>query len=284
VSNALFLLQNYFDLGTVTASSEASASLAATNLQDSQRSMVWRSGNGSTSYVNCTLPANYGINYAAVVDCNMRPTGTIRVQSWSDALGGASPGEDTTVNPTVYLADSTTSIYGSGSYGLGGFGGTGLSVAPLGRNITLIPLSQAWANQRYWRFTFTDTSGTYQQAGRLFLGTPLEFGVNMSYGWRTGRREESTSKFSLGGQRYTQAREKRQTLSGVFQYLADAERTLWLQKYNLVGDVTPVIFSVYPEATQQGLTTTVYCTLEGPEVAGDFYDVNSLNFAVNEEL
>ena len=282
MANAIFLFDNQADSGIITASSTASGTTPASNVQNPQRSAVWRSGAGTTSHLNCSLTSIYGITHIAVVDVNLTTAGTIRLQSWADALGGSVPGVDATFKPTLYVNTALVSTaYGMGPYGVGPYG---LSAAlNSAKNITIIPLVGRNFSP-FWRVTLTDGNTSYQQFGRLILGAGQTFGFNMSYGWQADRQERSVSVESLGGQLYTQPRDDRLRLGGTFDFLTDAERTSMLMRMQQFGQRKPFVFSMYPEQSNQGMTTTVYGCFSSVSMSGTNFNINKLPFGVVEEL
>lgn len=283
MSKSIFLFDNQADDGIITASSTASGTTPASNVQNPQRSAVWRSGTGTTSQLNCSLSSIYGATHVALVDVNLTTAGTIRVQSWADALGGAVPGVDTgEVSPTLYVNTAlVSSSWGTGLYGIGAYG---LSVAlNSAKNITIIPLGTS-SMDPYWRVTFTDINTSYQQLGRLFIGSGQQFDANMSYGWQADRQERSVSVESLGGQRFVQPRDDRLQLRGSFDFLRDAERTEMLLRMQQFGQRKPFVFSIYPEQSNQGMTTTVYGRFNSVAMSGTHFNINQLPFSVVEEL
>ena len=52
MANSIFLFDNQADDGVVVASSTAGGTTPASNVQNPQRSAVWRSGAGTTSQLN----------------------------------------------------------------------------------------------------------------------------------------------------------------------------------------------------------------------------------------
>jgi len=283
MANSIFLFDNQADDGIITASSTASGTTPASNVQNPQRSAVWRSGAGITSQLNCTLSSIYGVTHAALVDVNLSTAGTIRLQSWSDALGGSVPGVDTgDISPTLYVNTALVSTaWGMGPWGIGAWG---LSAAlNSAKNITIIPLGAARFDP-FWRITLTDGNTSYQQFGRLFLGSGQAVTHNMSYGWQADRQERSVSVESLGGQRFVQPRDDRLQLRGSFDFLTDTERTEMLLRMQQFGQRKPFIFSVYPEQSNQGMTTTVYGRFTSVSVSGTHFNINQLPFSIVEEL
>lgn len=282
MANAIFLFDNQADDGVITASSTAGGTTPASNVQNPQRSAVWRSAAGTTSQLNCTLSSIYGVTHAALVDVNLSTAGTIRLQSWSDALDGSVPGVDVTFYPTLYVNTALVSTaWGMGPYGIGSYGLSGALNSA--KNITIIPLGLL-SFDPYWRVTLSDINTSYQQFGRLFLGSGQELTYNLTYGWQADRQERSVSVESLGGQRYTQPRDDRLQLRGTFDFLTDAERTEMLLRMQQFGQHRPFVFSVYPEQSNQGMTTTVYGSFSSVSVSGLFYNSNQLPFTVIEEL
>ena len=282
MANSIFLFDNQADDGTVTASSTASGSTPASNVQNSQRSAVWRSGAGTSSQLNCTFSSVFGITHAALVDVNLTTAGTIRLQSWSDALGGSSPGVDVTFSPTLYVNTNLVSAaYDTGVYGIGAYG---LSAAlNSDKNITIFPLGLI-SFDPYWRITFSDVNTSYQQCGRLILGSGQEFSANLSYGWQASRQDRSPAVESLGGQRFVQPRDDRLQLSGAFDFLTDAERTEMLLRLQQFGQRKPFVFSIFPEQSNQGMTTTAYGRFASAAISGSKWNINQLPFTVIEEL
>lgn len=281
MSNSVFLFDNDSDTATVTASSSV---LPASNVQNPQRSKFWRSATGTSSNLSVTLNDVFGVSYIALVDTNLTTGGTIRVQAWSDAIDGMNLVYDQTFTPGLYVSTSGQAVaYGLGSYGLGSYG-SNQSVGQLNnRNITLIPVEPTLI-VRFYKFTFTDSNTTFQQLGRLFVGSGLVFQTNLAYGWRAERIERSVSRESIGGQRYTQPRDSRLKLSGNFNFLSEEERTEILIRLQEFGETKPFIFSIFPENSNKGLTTTVYGRFDGKSVEQIFQNINQLSFSVVEEL
>ena len=121
--NSIFLFDNLADAATLAASSTAGSTMAVANVQDPQRSKFWRSGAGTSSYINGTLAAVRGVSHLGLVDLNLSTIGTIRVQFWTDSLGGSAGVLDTTVSPTLYIEDERTPAhFGVGPFGRGPFG------------------------------------------------------------------------------------------------------------------------------------------------------------------
>lgn len=284
MSKSLFLLDNQSDEGTITASSTAGATMAATNLQDEQRSKFWRSGSGTTSNLSITLPSPYGADYLALVDLNLSTAATIRVQSWADSVGGSDAGVDITVSPTLYInTDLIAAAYGQGPYGIGPYGSNAVITQANVRNITLIPFGET-SIDAYWKVTFDDVNGTYQQCGRLVLAKATQFAVNLSKGWSAQRVPRTQTRESIGGQSYRQRRDSRLQINGSFDALSDDERTAMLIRMQEFDESKAFVYSIHPEATNRGLTTTLYGRFSGSSMSNPESAVSAFNFSVIEEL
>lgn len=195
----------------------------------------------------------------------------------------AEPGADITVNPTLYAAAVAQANYGGGGYGQGNYGSTVVESQLDARNLTIIDFGQSYP-QKYWRVTLEDTNTSYQELARLYLTTPVEFTYNVSWGWRLSRVENSAAKKAIGGQRYVQQRDSQLRIDGDFDYLTDNERSDMAVRLFEIGERTPIIFSIYPEATRRGLTTTLYGHFEDASFAHASHDINRFPFSVIEDL
>ena len=284
-NNAVFLLDNRLDSASLVASSSAAA-MPVTNIQSEARSDVWRSGPGSSSTVDATFNSAGTVGVLGFVDLNMSTAGTLRVQAWTDAINGAANVFDMTYKPNVYGYDpnGATYLYGAGAYGIGNYGLATPLLDQLGRNVTVVLLS-APVSARFWRFTFTDGNTAYQQVSRIYLTAAAKtYTYNISYGWKASRRERSQKKESLGGQRYVQKRDARLAISASFDYLTEVERADVLSTIQTFGEVKPFVFSVFPENSAQGLTTSLYGTFESPDVTHRNYNLTNYQFTVVEEF
>lgn len=281
MSNSIFLFDNLADYGLITASTEV---LPVENVINTQRSKVWRSGVGTTSSLTLILPELFSITHIAFVDTNLSTGGIIDIEGWSDALDGMVKVVDESISPNLYVVNSnSTESYGAGPYGLGAYGSSASLLQNGTRNITILTLPSPELCQ-YFRITFTDAATAYQQLGRLFVGNGLSYAYNLSYGWSAERVERTVARESLGGQRFIQPRDSRLRLSGSFEHLTESERTDTLIRIQQYGQNRPFIYSIFPENTSRGLTTTVYGRFESAQLANPFYNTTNYQFSVIEEL
>jgi len=278
-SNVLFLWDNAADRGTVSASSEVAA-MPATNLQGPQRSDVWRSSGASPQQIDITLDANElsPIGAIALVDCNISPAGTVKAQGWADGFG---------VGDTVSVEIEPWDVmygYGVGGYGVGGYGGVAdTKTQMLLRPIFFVPLGD-WYDYRYWRITLTDTSLTYLQAARVYVGSIWQPSVNMNYGWKLGREPGSRFITSRGGQKYGNPRPGANYLDLSLDWLSDSDRDdLWLQ-YLALEDHSPFIVCAKPDGVIQRITTAMYATFDPVELTHTNYQTAATRLRIMEAL
>lgn len=262
--NALFLMENSVDRATLSASSSA-GTMPVTNLQDPQRTTVWRSSAAGTQSIDITLPADAPPNQAfALVDHNVSISGTVRLQGWTDALGGANQVFDQTIQTYQPVYG-----YGQQAYGADLYGGysdyiAGLSIGEARsvlRPILLLPIAPALA-ALYWRVTFNDAGLSYYQAGRIYLGPSWEPLVNFSWGSTLRRELRSRRVESRAGQYYSNPRTNRAVSEFKFEWLSQGDRDrLWISQMRL-GDSEPFVLSLLPIGGWDQDSTTFYGTFD----------------------
>lgn len=278
--NSIFLFSNQAERATLGASSQA---LPVTNLVNSQRTKVWRSTNNN-AFFTITLDEVLGADHLALIDLNLTTSGVIRVQAWIDAIDGTQLEYDQFFDPTIFTSGLEANVdYGTGDYGLGGFGNSTPIAVSTRKNITLIPFGQLLASP-YYKVTFTDANLTYIQLGVAFLAKAVTYAINLSYGWNIRQVDRSVSKESIAGQRYIQPRDTRLQIQGSFGALSEIERTDTVVYLTEVGTTKPFVYSVFPEGTNKGLTTTIYGSFTDSNITNNFMDVNQFNFTVVEDL
>lgn len=160
MSNARFLYANAADLASLVASSQASASLAITNLQTDEKSEVWRSV-GTTADFTATFTADQTIGGVVLPWTNLSATATMRVRLYNASAvllldtgtNIACPGGNPSLwGWTAAQLNSNSFGYGGGSY------------------------ARAWFTQtagvRSFRVDLVDSSNAqgYLEVGRLVAG------------------------------------------------------------------------------------------------------------------
>lgn len=264
--NVIFMADNMVDRGTVTASSEV-ATMPATNLQNQQRTRVWRSdgSQGGVVSLDITLAAGEeNVSGIAVVDHNLSLAGTIRIQGWTDALDGAAQVVDETL-----LSYAPVAAFGDGLFGDGLFGGyepIGPLVSYSPRNylrvITFLQLT-AETPAKYWRITLADSSVSYFQLGRVFIGKAWQPVTNFSWGARLYREATSKSRESRGGQHYINPRPGRMVMEFDLDWLQGNDKQKLWALYLAVENHKPVIVVQRPGSdTFNQELHTLYCKFE----------------------
>jgi len=84
MANLRIIYDNAADRATLTASSQATASLGVANLKNDTKARVWRS-TGTTAQLVATWPQPETIAGVALAFCNLTGTDTIRVRGYAEA-------------------------------------------------------------------------------------------------------------------------------------------------------------------------------------------------------
>ena len=282
LGNILFMFNNSAQRGTIATSSEASSDLAASNLKSPFRSEIWRSDNLSDQQtIDIILDENEEApaGIAALVDCNLTTTGTVRLQSFTDAVGGIAGSIDVTVNAWEVLEG-----YSVGQYGFGGYGG-----APTAQTLALIkPILFVsfpnWSSDRYWRFTLTDPNTTYKETAVPYIGTYWQ--PTSNYNWGASKQLEYRTKTiqSRGGQRYGNSKQPKLILSAQLEDIDTAQADyLWLKHLEL-GDNVPFLCSFKPDGNLGQLFTSIYCTFASSQMSDEYVGHQRTAIRLVEEL
>ena len=107
-------------------------------LEFQEKGRVFRSADGTSVTFDINLGSAQRVRAFAMLDHNLGSTGTIRLQGNSSASWGSSPFDE-----TITWASPSVTLFFDATY-------------------------------RYWRLTLTDSSATYIEVGKLFLGDYLE--------------------------------------------------------------------------------------------------------------
>lgn len=262
--NVMLLHNNAVDRASIVTSSEVS-SMPVTNLQDLQRSVVWRSAANGSQTIDITLAANEDqVQAFALVDHNLTLSGTVKIEAWSDAINGAVKVLDTTLQPYQPVYGYGDQLYGAGLYGGYDIYVNGVSIAnarDILRPILMAQISPA-LSVRYWRITLNDSSVNYYQAGRIYLGPAWQPTTNFSWGSAREKEHRTRAKESRGGQTYSNPRPGRTLIDFDFQWLLDAERDqLWIIA-SVLGDYTPFIIVMKPVGGYEQESSTLYGVFE----------------------
>lgn len=235
--------------------------MPATNLQDPQRTVMYRSAAGGVQTVDIVLaPDEEQVQAFALVDHNLTLAGTVQIEAWDDAIGGTNLVLNTTLQSYQPTYGYGVPAYGSGLYGGYDIYVNGLSIADARAVLRPILMTQIAPalNARYWRITLNDPGLTYYQAGRVYLGPGWSPSVNFSFGSTKSRQNRTRRRESRGGQYYGNPRTDRTILQFSLDWLNDADRDrLWIT-HMLLGKTTPFILVQRPVGGYEQESTTFY--------------------------
>jgi len=256
----MLLHNNAVDRAVIAASSEVAA-MPVVNLQDLQRTVVWRSSVTGSQNIDITLAADEDqVQAFSLVDHNLTLSGTVQIQAWNDALGGLDRVLNTTLQPYQPVYGYDANLYGEGLFGGYDIYINGLSIADAREVLRPILTSQIAPalSARYWRITINDISLSYYQAGRIYLGPAWQPATNFSWGAKKSRDSRTRRRESRGGQFYSNPQTNRTLIDFNLDWLTDADRDqLWIINSSL-GDYTPLIVVQKPVGGYEQESSTLY--------------------------
>lgn len=277
-NNLLLMFDNHLDQATLAASS-AETSMPVTNLQDPRRGVVWRSsGTTGSEYINITRPdpgagtlpaieAVFLVDHNLDLNTSASPASRVRVQSWADALDGATPG-----------ASFWTFVW---------TGFTAPAPGGLIRKVMAIVLPTSYTH-RYWRISMENQAATYCQLGRICMGPIWQPIRNMGFG--TGKKiaPRTRSIESRSGAVYGNPQSGRLAFDLELKALSDSEAQDLMLNSMLVEDHTPIAACLSPAgAGVTGKThtlTSIYGTLSPYETSDRFINLNRATVRLTEAL
>jgi len=265
--NIAFFWHNAADNAALTASTEV-ATMPASNLQKQQKNKIWRS-TANTATIDFVLDAAEDIRVAAalIYGHNLTPTGTIQLQIWTDAIAGASLVVDETISPWADWYG-----YGYGGYGVGGYGGApGADIRALFPAVSVIYLPNYLdpAVNRYCRFTLTDTSLSYLQASRAYIGDLWQPETNFDWGSDLAMLQGVSPRLSPGRQEFVNPITDQREFAATLSWLTPEERdTLALSRMSHglhkpffviprhVTNAEQIMYSMYARYTNVAVKST----------------------------
>lgn len=273
-NNVIFMADNMIDRASVIAASSELATLPVTNLQNHQRTSLWRTdGNTGQASVDITLSATEGnVSGIALVDHNLSLAGSIHIQAWSDALDGANLVVDEVIQPYSPVYGYGEQLFDEGLFGGYADFGPFNSFSPRSfiRVISFLQLDVS-VDADYWRITFIDSTPDYLQCGRIFIGEAWQPITNYSWGGKLLRQSQSKKRESRGGQNYSNPRLGRMIMDFDLDWLQlnDQER-LWAT-YLYVETDTPIIVIQRPDSDSfDRELRSLYCTFDALSVESAF--------------
>jgi len=217
---------NLADSATITASSSAPL-MPASRLQYPHVSRKWRGVNGTGEALIVDLGSAQSIDTVALIGLNLTLAGQARVRvSSSDATGVAG------------------NLYDNGA------GVTGLVDPAYGYLVVLLPSP---VTGRYVRIDVLDSSLSYVEAGRLYIGKRFTTTYNFAPGWQDGRVDTSRKTVSRGGQTYIDVNVSYRTVDISFEWLTLAERNSSVAEIDrLNGEHTDILLIRDTASTNMG--------------------------------
>lgn len=239
MANARIIYANAADLGTPTASSQASASMAPANLLTDRKSEVWRS-TGTTEWFEIAFTADQTIAGVVLPWTNLTATATMRVRLYD-------------VSNAVLLDTGTNLAVPGGSPALWGWTPARLNSNAFGYGGGAY--ARAWFTStgavRKIRVDLVDTSSAqgYIEIGRAVAGPRWDLAKNPDYDLQQSTVDTSkhyrADDGSLGTDPGTTHRKQVIPLS----IWANSERDTFWSIVETCGKVRPVLFSLMPDET-----------------------------------
>lgn len=158
--------------GVLTASSAATG-MPISLLQQKDVIRHWRSAAGTTAYFDLTFSTTQSADTFSILGTNLTAAGIVRVQLSNVAAGNSE-------------------IYDSNSGAVAG------QVDPVYQDAHILA-SSVKSGWKYGRFTLTDTSLSYMEAGFLFIGTRTQLSYNFDYGHQFYPIDPCDHKKTAGG-------------------------------------------------------------------------------------
>lgn len=194
MGNAAVAFDNLADDADVTVSSEQIL-LPASNLQQADIAVKWRSAEAGAGAVVADLGAMTSIDTVALIGTTMSAAGEARVRyAAADSSGQAGDVYDsgwTAVDETYHQ---------------------------------MIDLRAAVASARYVRVDLRDPGAAYIEAGRLFIGRRNGFAINFDYNWAITTLDRSIVGKTRGGQTMVWRDSIYRTIELTVSQLSEADR------------------------------------------------------------
>lgn len=243
----------------ITATSEVST-LSADNLKDPHIAKPWRTIDAGPQSLLVNLDDQLPVAIVAMMGTNFGSSSTWRIQ--------ASTSDPLMVDDIVY--DSGTILTGA--------------VPEVGMIVHRLPDDIAIA-ARYWQITIDDTSLTFLQAGRLFLGPSWTPGVNYSYGWTMGYVDLSAKTRSRGGQTFIDINAQYRRATFAFDFLTEVEALdFTLEIDRVCGNHYDVLVLLDPDGPRN-IRSAIYGLIEDlSPAANPQFNVFAKTYSIEERL
>ena len=273
------MYNNLIDLSTtiLTPSSQANG-YPVTLIRDTLRKRAWR----ATGYVQeqvIVRPVSGQIVAAlAISGHNLSLTATVELWKSTDNVTYTSVGQ-------INIASATSTGYGEGFYGYGGYGGTDLSGVLPGATQVLFFDPVSTSSYPYWKIIFKDNNNAdfYIKCGRIFLGNYWEPAHQIVPGWRIEVADETEITTLISQQKINNEKDIFLRVIFTLPHLSDSDAFDTFLDIIRTYDITKrdAFLSLFPRGSQflQDVTT-VYGRFIGPEIG--IAHVSSWTFTTGE--
>lgn len=207
--------------------------LPASNLLTQHIEERWRSKTNNDGFV-CDLGSSVSLDTIAVRGVTAHSGATVRVRVSSvDASGVAGD-----------LYDSTTG-----------------AAAHFDANYdTIVSVLSSPVSGRYVRVDISDPSGSYVEAGVVFVCLRTAFTYNFNYGWSVQWVDRSTTQESRGGQTHTWEDNRYRTLQIDFRLITTTQRYGVVEQIDRDNGVRDSILVITDTASSNLARDTFLCT------------------------
>lgn len=212
-----FLLGTAVDQAQISASSQVDT-LPVGNLQDQQRTKLWRATGCAQEYVDIDLGRVKSLTALALIQHNLSYDGVITLQA------GSAPGTSDLMDQAYPAWEP---LFGLGEGGLGQYGLGGYLTPEQVRTFfpagTLRIIYFHEVRARYWRLLLEDADNPdgYLQAGRVILDFYRQSSRMVASGMKITAQDPSKVSYSKGGQAWRDARTKYRTGTYRYQYIPE---------------------------------------------------------------
>jgi hypothetical protein len=212
---------NLIDGGSVliTASSEASTSLSASNVAHEHKSKVWRTGTSTAAeYILFDLASAQDVTSVIIFAHTLTGSdSTIQLRASTDNFAAS----DVLVSALTY-AETISATFSTATY-------------------------------RYWKIVFTKSaSGESRDIGRIFLGTYYATEIQPDWdGLKIDRKDLSVKSKSAGGQTYTDQRPQYRSPVAEFSSVSTTMKDALVTVTDSVGTHTSLFIQVDSTASTE---------------------------------
>jgi len=273
--NALFLFDNLADSAISLTASSAEVNMPVSNLQNTQRSLVWRSTASFAQTFDLTLNGS-DYSHIAFVDHNFPQGTTVLVQGWSDAINGTNEVFNVQLDPWSYDTNFANKLIGaSGVYN----GPNDGYLQP----VFVIDLAGVHT-AAYVRIRLDNTTEYYYQFGRLFVANAWQPTYNMNFGWSMVLNDNSNYKKTAFGNEYGNILPNNTELNLTFSWLNNDERDELAVRRLLNGTRKPIIMQLRPNGTAERMYMSLYGRLKNLPFSSNFPNTTISRIQFSEDL